>query len=122
VVDTGPSSGIKWVQLKYKILGPGSKDYQFSGDIGPPISGDWTDGEGSSWDAYYKGDLTISFSDGYAFRTGGKLFFRPSLGRPSAVLTGDPFTVEVWSIVEDNAGNQSFMLHGTYTLDGSCGG
>jgi hypothetical protein len=122
VEDPAPSSGIKWIQLKYKILGPGSKDYQFSGDIGPPIIGGWTAGEGSTWDAYYKGNLTISFSDGYAFTAGGKLFFRPSLSGPSAALTADPFTVEVWSIVEDNAGNQSFVLHGTYTLAGSCGG
>ena len=122
VVDPGPSSGINWVKLKYVILGSGSTGYQFSGDIGPPISGGWTGGEGSTWDAFYKGVHTINFSDGYAFTSGGKLFFRPSLGRPSALLTAEPFTVEVWSIVEDNAGNQSFTLHGTYTLDGGCGG
>lgn len=122
VVDPGPSSGVTWVKLKYKILGPGTLDYQYSDDIGPPLTGGWTDGPGSTWDAYYKGDLTISFSDGYAFTTGGKLFFRPSLSGPSSALTVDPFTVEVWSIVQDNAGNQSFVLHGTYTLAGSCGG
>lgn len=122
VVDPGPSSGIAWVKLKYKILGPGSKDYQYSGDIGPPLMGGWTDGPGSTWDAFYKGDHTISFSDGYAFTTGGKLFFRPLLNGPSEALTVDPFTVEVWSIAQDNAGNQSFVLHGTYTLAGSCGG
>jgi hypothetical protein len=122
VVDPGPSSGINWVKLKYVILGPGSTGYQFSSDIGPPLTGGWTDGPGSTWDAYYKGDHTINFSDGYAFTTGGKLFFRPSSSGPSAALTADPFTVEVWSIAEDNAGNQSFVLHGTYTLAGSCGG
>lgn len=121
VVDPGPSSGIKWVKLKYVILGPGSTGYQFSSDIGPPISGGWTDGPGSTWDAYYKGDHTINFADGYAFTTGGKLFFLPSLNGPSEVLTVDPFTVEVWSIVRDNAGNESFSLLGTYTLAGSCG-
>jgi len=122
IVDPGPSSGIAWVKLKYIILGPGSTGYQFSSDIGPPISGGWTDGPGSTWDAYYKGDHTINFADGYAFTSGGKLFFRPSLSGPSAALTVDPFTVEVWSIVEDNAGNQSYVLQGTYTLDGACGG
>jgi hypothetical protein len=122
VVDPGPSSGINWVKLKYVILGPGSTGYQFSSDIGPPLTGGWTDGPGSTWDAYYKGDHTINFSDGYAFTTGGKLFFRPSSSGLSAALTADPFTVEVWSIAEDNAGNQSFVLHGTYTLAGSCGG
>jgi len=122
VVDPGPSSGIAWVKLKYKILGPGTLDYQYSADFGDPVSGGWTSGEGSTWDAYYKGDLTINFSDGYAFTTGGKLFFRPWLNGPSAALTIDPFTVEVSSIAQDNAGNQGYVLHGTYTLDGSCAG
>ena len=122
VVDPGPSSGIAWVKLKYKILGPGTLDYQYSADFGDPVSGGWTSGEGSTWDAYYKGDLTINFSNGYAFTTGGKLFFRPSLNGPSAALTIDPFTVEVSSIAQDNAGNQGYVLHGTYTLDGSCAG
>ncbi len=122
VVDPGPSSGINWVKLKYVILGPGSTGYQFSSDIGPPISGGWTDGPGSAWDAYYKGDHTINFSDGYVFLMGGKLFFRPPLTGPTATPSPEPFGVEVWSIVEDNAGNQSYVLHGTYTLDGSCGG
>ena len=129
VVDSGPSSGINWVKLKYQILGPESKGYQFSSDIGPPISGGWTDGPGSTWDGYYKGDITINFSDGYAIgTTGGKLFARPMLSvetptpEPTATPTAEPFVVEVWSIVEDDAGNQSYELHGTYTLAGSCGG
>ncbi len=124
VEDPGPSSGIAWVKLKYKILGPGTLDYQFSSDIGPPITGGWTAGPGSTWDGYYKGDLTINFSDGYAFTTGGKLFFRPALNASAAApaLSVEPFTVEVWSIVEDNSGNQSYVLHGNYLLDSSCGG
>jgi hypothetical protein len=120
-VDPAPSSGIAWVKLKYKILGPGTLDYQYSDGL-DEVSGGWTSGEGSSWDAYYKGDLTISFSVGYLVSTGGgKLYFRPSLNGPSAMLTVDPFTVEVWSIVRDNAGTESFSLLGTYTLAGSCG-
>jgi hypothetical protein len=120
VVDPAPSSGIAWVKLKYVILGTGSTGYQFSSAL-DEISGGWSDGPGSTWDAYYKGDLTISFDVGYIVSTGGgKLFFRPSLSGPSAALTVDPFTVEVWSIVEDNAGNQSDVVHGTYTLPGSC--
>ena len=120
VVDPGPSSGIAWVKLKYKILGPGTLDYQYSAEFGDPVSGGWIDGPGSTWDGYYKGDLTINFSDGYAFITGGKLFFRPLLNGLSEALTIDPFTVQVWSIAEDNAGNQGYVLHGTYSLPGSC--
>jgi hypothetical protein len=119
VVDPAPSSGIAWVKLKYIILGPGSTGYQFSSDIGPPVSGGWTDGPGSTWDAYYKGDHTINFADGYAFSGGGKLF-RVMPRRPAE--SAPPFTVEVWSIVEDNAGNQSYILHGTYLLPGDCDG
>ena len=129
VEDPGPSSGFGlelpdngWVKLKYEILGPGSTGYVYSADLGPPLTGGWTDGPGSSWDAYYKGTLTIDFSDGYAFTAGGKLFFRPPLSGPTETPTPEPFTVKVWSIVQDNAGNESYVLHGTYTLDSACGG
>ena len=66
LVDAGPSSGINWVKLKYKILGPGSEGYQYSADLSPQVSGGWTDGEGSTWDATYDGSITIDFDSGYA--------------------------------------------------------
>ena len=34
--------------------------------------------------------------------------------------TPSPFDVEVWSIVQDNAGNTSYTIQGTYTLPGAC--
>ncbi len=134
VVDPAASSGIDWVKLKYKILGPGSLGYVYSSDIGPPVSGGWTAGPGSKWDAYYKGDLTIDFDLGYASLLGGKTYARPprveetetpaptATAEPSSTPTPGPYTVEVWSIVRDNAGNESFIFHGDYTLPGSCGG
>jgi hypothetical protein len=157
VFDPAASSGIQWVKLKYKILGPGSQGYIYSGDIGPPVSGGWTDGPGSAWEAYYKGDLTIDFDVGYAFWSGGgkayagllsgnKVFARPlyvvetatpmpsstSAPTPTSVATATlpatatpiptPFDVEVWSIVRDKAGNESYELQGSYTLSGTCGG
>ena len=61
IVDAGPSSGISWMKLKYKILGPGSQGYQYSADLSPQVSGGWTAGEGSTWDATYDGSITIDF-------------------------------------------------------------
>ena len=147
VVDPAYSSGIKAVQLKYKILGPGSNGYFYSDDFSPPVSGGWTDGEGSTWDAHYEGSITIDFDTGYAASSsGGKAFFMPLLvvaetptpepptatptlepptatptsPPPTSTPTPSPFDIEIWSIVEDVDGNQSFYLMGTYTMPGSC--
>ena len=148
LVDAGPSSGIKLVKLKYKILGLDSQGYQYSTDLSPQVSGGWTDGEGSTWDAYYDGSITIDFDTGYAASgSGGKAFFllvveqtatptevpptaTPTLEPPTATPTSppptstptpSPFDVKVWSIARDNAGNESFTFHGAYTMPGSCG-
>lgn len=152
VVDPAFSSGIRWVKLKYKILGPGSLGYIYSEDIGPPVSGGWKDGPGSKWDAYYKGDLTIDFDAAYALELGGgKTYARPlavvvtdtpepatatpepptatpppatatpTAGPVTATPEPDPFTVEVWVIVRDQSGNESYDLLGSYLLPGSCG-
>jgi hypothetical protein len=147
LVDAGPSSGINWVKLKYKIVGPGSQGYQYSADLSPQVSGGWTAGEGSTWDAYYDGTITIDFNTGYAASvSGGKAFFllvveptatptavpptaTPTLEPPTATPTSppptstptpSPFDVKVWSIARDNAGNESFTFLGTYTMPGSC--
>lgn len=148
LLDAGPSGGIKWVKLKYKILGPGSQGYQYSADLSPQVSGGWTDGEGSTWDATYDGSITIDFNTGYAASVSGrKAFFllvfeptatptavpptatptlepltaTPTSPPPTSTPTPSPFEVKVWSIGRDNAGNESFTFHGTYTMPGSCG-
>jgi hypothetical protein len=145
VVDPALSSGIQWVKLKYKILGPGSQGYIYSGDIGPPVSGGWTEGPGSKWDAYYKGDLTIDFDTGYALWIGaakayaqplyevatetpepatatpGPATATPTLPPATATPEPEPYTVELWAIVKDKAGNDSYVLLGTYLISGSCG-
>jgi len=137
LVDAGPSSGIKWVKMKYKILGPGSQGYQYSADLSPQVSGGWTDGEGSSWDAYYDGSIAIDFESGYtAAASGGKALFlllleptatpepstatptleppppTPTSLPPTSTPTPGPFDIEVWSIARDNAATRTsrFMV------------
>ena len=148
LVDAGPSSGINWVKLKYKILGPGSQGYQYSADLSPQVSGGWTNGEGSAWDATYYGSIAIDFNTGYAASvSGGKAFFlrvieptatptsvpptatptlepptaTPTFPPPTSTPTPSPFDIEVWSIARDNAGNENFTFHGAYAMPGSCG-
>lgn len=77
VFDPAYSAGIDWVKLKYKIEGS-SKGYQYSSPLSK-TSGGWSDGEGSDWDALYKGDIEIEFEDAWALYAGPKALARVML-------------------------------------------
>lgn len=126
VIDPAPSSGIKSVQVKYKV---GSSGYVYSDDFSPPVSGGWTAGVGSTWDAIYNGSDVIDYDEAFAsLSVGRKAYMSPLLGDPTATptlppptATPSPIPVELWAIAEDVAGNVNFIPLGNYTLPGSCG-
>ena len=39
---------------------------------------------------------------------------------PTETPIPEPFEIKLWAIVEDNAGNSSYIPLGTYTMPGSC--
>ena len=133
VLDPDYSSGMDWVKLKYRILGS-SVGYVYSGEL-TKTSGGWTS-PGSTWDAMYKGSITIDFSVGYANAAGSKVLARLSstdtptptatasntptaTPSPTPSLTSTPgtYTVELYAIAQDNAGKTGHVLQATYTMN-----
>lgn len=118
VIDPGPSSGIEWVKLKYKVVGPGSKGYIYSPDLSPPVGDPWS---GTTWDATYNGSITIDFDTGYASITGGgKVASRVMTSETATPTPSSPFTIELWAKAEDEDGNQNYIHLGDYTMPASC--
>lgn len=127
VLDPDYSSGINWVKLKYKIVGS-STGYIYSDPL-TRVSGGWTS-PGSTWDAVYQGSVKIDFNAAFAAYAGSKVHARladPSptptdtaTATPTATLdptaTPSSYTVELYSISQDNDGNSGHVLEATYTM------
>jgi hypothetical protein len=145
VTDASVSSGIEWVKVKYKIEGPASLGYVYSGDLSPPDSGGWS---GSAWDAVYSGTFNVDFELGYALLWGGRKSLAlsamgtttPTPETPTATYTpvpptatdtpipptathtpiSTPFTVKLWAGAQDNEGNVNYLFLGAYTMPANC--
>jgi hypothetical protein len=106
IIDEGPSSGIATsdVGMKYEDPGGGYEySYNMTLDSGGP------DGFGG-WDATYTGSITFTDID-----ISGVV---GSLKLASPMLTWED--VDVWFIIEDLAGNDTYVLIGTYRLENDC--
>lgn len=102
VVDPAYSSGIRWVRLKFKILNLTSYIYS---DSLERVSGGWTDGTGSTWDARYRGSVSIDIQR-YVGLIGGSGGLVMS-GRLNA-LTAEPYLIELWVVAKDNQGYTAY--------------
>lgn len=118
VVDPGPSSGIDWVKLKYRIVGYTtclcSSELSLS-------SGGWVSGPGSTWDGVYEGSVTIDLCSAIAGTCPGGAGVRASM-MPHGHLaaTGSDYVVELWFVATDNAGNSTYHHYGDYTMPETC--
>ena len=97
VTDPSPSSGIKWVKLRYQVV-----DYSgliYSDPIAKVSGGATVEG---GWDAYYQGVITFEINTAWD---------EPASGY---------FEIKLEAKVRDNAGNEFVLLLGEYTMPGSC--
>jgi hypothetical protein len=97
VLDPPPSSGIKWVKLKYQVQ-------EYSGYIySDPLSlcGGGPTPEGG-WDGCYTGSIKVK------------------IDREWSSPAPDPFYILLWAKVRDFAGNTGLLSLGTYTMPAGC--
>ena len=97
VTDPSPSSGIKWVKLKYQVVDYSGLIYS---DPITMVSGGPT--AGSGWDAYYQGVITFEINTAWDTPASGY------------------FLIQLGAKVHDNAGNEDVISLGEYTMPGSC--
>ena len=110
ITDAAPSSGVKWVKLKYKVYDDAETTIYAGYIFSSPLSicsGGPTPGGG--WDACYTGPspgLDIAIYPGFSTK--------PDYQGPN------PFKVKVWLITEDNAAKQASHFYGDYSIPHTC--
>ncbi|MES0339320.1 MAG: hypothetical protein ABUK15_04630, partial [Anaerolineales bacterium] len=87
ITDAAPSSGIKYVKMKYKIYDNAETTIYAGYIYSAPFSKCSGGPTGGGWDACYDGSMTISISPGFS-------------AKPDYTGPG-PFKVKVWLIIED---------------------
>jgi hypothetical protein len=106
ITDSAPSSGIKYVKLKYKVYDNAETTIYAGYIYSAPFSICSGGPTGGGWDACYDGSITVSISPGFS-------------AKPDYTGPG-PFKIKVWLITEDNAGNPDSHFYGDYTMPESC--
>ncbi len=99
VIDSPPSSGLNYVKLKYNVDGF-TEGYIYSEPLSICGGGPT---EGGGWDGYYCGSIYVEIDPSW---------------EPS---DDDPFNVNLWAKVGDNAGNTAYKKLGSYTMPARCG-
>jgi hypothetical protein len=109
VFDAAPSSGMKFVKLKYKIVG---HEYIYGPELDPIIGGMQPDG---SWLATYSGSIAVSFWEAYLAnaQSGSKM---ASL----MPLMSDPYEVDLDIYFEDDKGHEAHPKVAGYTFSSNC--
>ena len=106
ITDAAPSSGIKYVKLKYKVYDNAETKIYAGYIYSAPFSICSGGPTGGGWDACYDGSMTVSISPGFS-------------AQPDYTGPG-PFKIKVWLITEDNAGKTDSHFYGYYTMSESC--
>jgi len=117
VVDPGPSSGIDWVKLKYRIVG--HTTCLCSAELSLDAGG-WVSGPGSTWDGTYSGSVAIDLCSAISAICPGGYGVRASVRAESTSATPSDYTIELWFVANDNAGNSTYHHYGDYTMPASC--
>lgn len=109
ITDAAPSSGINWVKLKYKVYDDTFSTiyagYIYSSKLNICSGGP----TGGGWDACYDGP-----SPPFMIRIYPGFSALPPYSGPG------PFKINVWMVVQDNAGYQTTFDYGYYTMPESC--
>jgi hypothetical protein len=109
IQDPGPSSGIAWAKLKYKVYNEDFSSHFNSYVYSSPLQLCWTNNlPGGVVEACYSGPTP-------AFQV--QIF--PGFAGPSD-YTGTHFNVKVWVLTQDNVGKQASYEYGSYVMPASC--
>lgn len=106
ITDAAPSSGIKYVKLKYKVYDNAEATLYAGYIYSAPFSICSGGPTGGGWDACYSGSMTISISPGFS-------------AQPDYTGPG-PFKIKVWLLTEDNVGKTDSHFYGYYSMPMSC--
>lgn len=113
VTDAAPSSGIKWVKMKYKVFDAATENTLYAGYIySNPLTMCSGGPTGGGWDACYSGPdpnppaLTIKIFNGFSSKS--------NLTDPAG------FAIKLWLITEDNMGNQDSHQYSDLNMPHTC--
>ena len=109
VQDPGPSSGIAWTKLKYKVYNEDFSAHFNSYVYSSPLAVCWTNPlPGGGVESCFSGPSP-------AFQI--QIF--PGFAGPSD-YTGSQFNVKVWVLTHDNVGKEDAHEYGAYSIPASC--
>jgi hypothetical protein len=113
VTDADPSSGIKWVKMKYKVFDAATESTIYAGYIySNPLTMCSGGSTGGGWDACYAGPdpkppaFTIKIFNGFSSQ--------PDLTDPAG------FMIKLWLLTEDNMGLQDSHQYSSLNMPATC--
>jgi len=109
VQDPGPSSGIAWTKLKFKVFNEDLSSHFNSYVYSSPLTLCWTNNLPS-------GVVEACFS-GPSPQLQVRIF--PGFAGPTD-YTGSNFNVKVWVVTHDNVGKEGSYEYGTFSMPASC--
>jgi hypothetical protein len=109
VRDPGPSSGLAWVKLKYKVYDSSLQDIYAGYIYSSPLTLCWSDPlPGGGVEACYSGP-----SEGFQVRIYPGFSARSAYGGPA-------FRVKIYALAHDSAGHEGAYEYGTFPMPAFC--
>lgn len=118
IYDAAPSSGVDDGDVRLKYRDPESGDLIYFATT--RLSGGWTAGPGSAWDAWYEGTITIRDVEVGVLPPGSLHTVARLIAHARAAEEAETETIQVWIKVSDIAGHTIYAGPFSYELSVDC--